>query len=66
MVKRNLQLQQESYKMMVGKKLVEKIGDSKVAVNSNNFTKLLGKGQNIFLPKIRIIRSYLKSKSMLS
>lgn len=44
MVKRNLQLQEESFKMMVGKKLIDNDKESNVALNENNLNKLLGKG----------------------
>ena len=57
MVKRNLQLQEESYKMMFGKKLADnkKQGDSKVAMNNQNFNKLLEKGIIFNLLQIRIM-----------
>lgn len=62
MVNRNLQLQEESYKMMVGKKLADNHKDSKVAVNANNFNKLLEKGNKYFNFQIRITQIYLKSR----
>jgi|LauGreDrversion4_2_1035121.scaffolds.fasta_scaffold2021776_2 hypothetical protein len=43
MVKRNLQLQEETYKMMVGKKIIDN-NENNVALNENNLNKLLGKG----------------------
>jgi hypothetical protein len=43
MVKRNLQLQDETYKMMVGKKIIDN-NENNVALNENNLNKLLGKG----------------------